>query len=72
MKYRAVVAFIHGLNDRYYADLYEIAKIQLRHYGLTNLNISGGIWNTYSNPELHSSRRDGENSGRMATVIWIN
>lgn len=64
-------AFKKGNGDRFFADVYEIAKIQLLRLGIKPENISGAEWDTFSNNELHSSRRDGKHSGRMATLVWI-
>jgi len=65
-------AFTKKINGKYQADLYMIAKIQLINLGVKTSQISGAKWDTFSNLDLHSSRRDGERSGRMATVVWIN
>jgi YfiH family protein len=56
---------------QYHMDLPRIAKLQLERAGLPQEQISGGIWNTFTDPIFHSARRDGEQSGRMATVVWM-
>ncbi|MBL4781321.1 MAG: peptidoglycan editing factor PgeF [Porticoccaceae bacterium] len=54
----------------YYADLYELARIQLRRLGLTR--IFGGDYCTYADTErFYSYRRQGQHTGRMASLIWI-
>lgn len=52
-------------------NLYKIAKIQLEMLGIIDRNIYGAEFDTFSNTEFHSARRDLESSGRMATVVWI-
>ncbi len=58
-------------NQRWLCDIYTIAKIQLTKRHVTH--IYGGDYCTYSDPEkFYSYRRDGANTGRMASLIWIN
>ncbi len=64
-------AFQVGKADKYYANLPLIAKLQLLEEGVILENISGGGWDTFSDPLMHSARRDGVNSGRMVTVAWM-
>lgn len=57
--------------NHWMADLYELARIRLRKQGITQ--IYGGEYCTYANKEqFYSYRRDGANSGRMASLIWID
>lgn len=57
----------HG--DRWLADLYTLARLALARVGV--VDVYGGEHCTYSNAErFFSYRRDGE-TGRMATLIWI-
>ena len=59
-----------NLNDKYYLDLYEAARLVLQGFGISA--ISGGKICTYKQSEEYFSyRRDGECSGRMAHLIWI-
>ena len=44
---------------------------QLVRSGILPEHLSGAEWNTYTDPLLHSARRDGEHSGRMATFVWM-
>lgn len=50
-------------------DLYELARQRLRAAGVSC--IAGGGFDTFSDPRLHSYRRDGANSGRMVSLAWI-
>lgn len=68
---KSIDAFIPSPNQRWLANLYQLARLRLK-----NLNINyiyGGEFCTYSDPtRFYSYRRDGKNTGRMATLIWIN
>jgi copper oxidase (laccase) domain-containing protein len=58
------------LNDKYYLDLYCAARVILKSSGVTL--ISGGDRCTYKESDQYFSyRRDGECSGRMAHLIWM-
>ena len=53
----------------FYADLYQLARIQLRGLGVTR--IFGGDFCTYADTErFYSYRRQGQ-TGRMASLIWM-
>jgi len=64
--------FANGIGDRFFADLGAIASFQLRSLGVVAANISSSEIDTYSSDECHSSRRDGERAGRMATIAWLS
>ncbi|CAM4451231.1 MAG: Polyphenol oxidase [Legionellaceae bacterium] len=56
--------------NHWYANIYEIAKLFLLKEGVTQ--IWGGNHCTYHENNLfYSYRRDGEKTGRMASVIWF-
>jgi len=58
-----------GRPGHYYADLYQLARIQLRRLGVAR--IYGGDCCTYADTErFYSYRREGQ-TGRMASLIWI-
>ena len=60
------------VEGRVFADIYQLAKNRLTHLGIPSEHIFGGDFCTYSDRELfHSYRRDGNQSGRMASLIWI-
>jgi len=58
------------LNNKYYLDLYEAARVVLKSFGVSS--ISGGNRCTYKESDQYFSyRRDGKCSGRMAHLIWM-
>ena len=57
-------------NKKHYLNLYDAAKVVLEGFNITS--ISGGYHCTYTESNNYFSyRRDGENSGRMAHLIWM-
>jgi YfiH family protein len=66
----AAQAFSPSPNQRWLADLYELARLRLRKQNISQ--IYGGEYCTYSDKELfYSYRRDAGKTGRMASFIWI-
>jgi YfiH family protein len=66
----AAAAFQPGRPGKFHADLCALARRRLQSVGVTAIH--GGGYCTYSDPErFFSYRRDGQ-TGRMATVIWID
>jgi hypothetical protein len=64
----AEAAFIPGLPGKWLADIYTLARLQLKTLGVTQ--IYGGEYCTYSEPEnFFSYRRDGV-TGRQASFIY--
>ena len=62
-------AFIKN-NDYLLANIYTLASLFLKQAGVTN--IYGGDYCTFTQKDLFFSyRRDGEKSGRMASLIWL-
>lgn len=63
------IAFRPGTEGKHFADLYTLARLQLYKLGIGQEMIFGGDRCTFKEQILHSHRRDGEQSGRIATVI---
>ncbi|MCK5893804.1 MAG: peptidoglycan editing factor PgeF [Endozoicomonadaceae bacterium] len=64
-------AFVAGDGDRWFADIYRLARQRLSAAGVTS--VYAGDRCTYGEEEqFFSYRRDGAESGRMASVIWID
>lgn len=56
--------------DRYLADLHQLARLRLASFKVAEITASEHC--TYSEPDLfYSYRRDGE-TGRLASLIWID
>jgi YfiH family protein len=65
----ASAAFMPGSGDRWQADIYQLARQRLAACGVTR--VYGGDYCTFSDAEhFYSFRRDGQ-TGRMASLIWI-
>jgi len=62
-------AFTQGQGDRWMGNLYQLATLRLRSQGIES--IYGGGLCTVNDPRFFSYRRDGQQSGRMASLIWI-
>lgn len=66
---QASSAFIPGQGGKWFADIYELARLRLNALGVTG--IYGGGYCTYRERErFFSYRRDGA-TGRMGTFIWL-
>ena len=61
--------FMPGRDDRWFADLYGLARLRLAACGVAS--VSGGGADTFTESgRFHSFRRDGAQAGRQATLIW--
>jgi copper oxidase (laccase) domain-containing protein len=66
---RAADAFVANARGRWMADLFELARQRLAPAGLTRI-YGGGLCTASDPARFFSHRRDGQ-SGRMATLIWL-
>jgi hypothetical protein len=65
----AAAAFSATRPGHWLCDLYTLARQRLRALGIANVH--GGGFDTRTDERLYSYRRDGANSGRFASLIWI-
>jgi YfiH family protein len=63
-------AFKHQNNGKWLADIYQIARIELAALGVTAIN--GGDYCTLTDKSRFFSYRREQQTGRMATLIWID
>lgn len=63
-------AFVLNSNDKYLANLYQLARMDLQSMGVEA--IYGGGWCTYTQNEHFYSYRRNAKTGRMASIIWKN
>jgi YfiH family protein len=67
---RAALAFTASKKlDRWYADLYHLARLRLEALGVSKI-YGGGFCTLEDADRFFSYRRDGK-TGRMATLIWL-
>lgn len=63
-------AFKPLTKDKWLADIYHLARLKLAQNDVTH--IYGGDYCTYTESDkFYSYRRDGANTGRMASLIWF-
>lgn len=68
--YENKAAFVQKDEHHWLCDIYQLARIELQQLGIQS--IYGGDRCTYSDEELfYSFRRDGVQTGRMASLIWL-
>lgn len=66
---RAENAFRPGQGDRLYADIYQLARLELARAGVHAVH-GGGLCTVQQGGLFHSYRRDGH-CGRMASLVWL-
>lgn len=62
-------AFTKSVNDRYFADLYALARAELAEKGVTD--IFGGDFCSFSQSDQFYSYRREKQCGRNASLIWL-
>ncbi|HET6633161.1 MAG TPA: peptidoglycan editing factor PgeF [Rhodanobacteraceae bacterium] len=65
---QAAAAFAPGRSGHAFCDLAALARQRLAGCGVTA--VGGGGFDTRTDPRLHSYRRDGLSSGRLAALVW--
>jgi len=63
-----ITAFKEQNNDKWLADIYQLARVELTAIGIAN--VYGGTYCTVTEHELFYSYRRDTQTGRMATLIW--
>lgn len=63
--------FASGRGDRWFADLYQLARVRLMAAGVTHVH-GGGEDCLRDAERWFSYRRDGASAGRQASLIWID
>ena len=64
----AAAAFVPGRGDRFFADIYQLARLRLAVCGVAA--IYGGEYCTYTESDTFFSYRRNSECGRMTTLIW--
>lgn len=62
--------FTPGKNSKWLADMYQLAKINLRHLGIHKV-YGGGLCTYCDDQRFYSYRRENGVTGRMASLIWL-
>lgn len=66
---QAAAAFSPGASGKWYADIYQLARLRLEALGITRI-YGGGLCTYTDSTRFFSYRRDGV-TGRMGTFIWM-
>lgn len=66
---QAAAAFAAGLPGKWYADIYQLARLRLHLLGITRI-YGGSLCTCTDHERFFSYRRDGA-TGRMGTFIWM-
>lgn len=66
----AEAAFVPGAPGKWFADIYQLARLRLNALGITRI-YGGGLCTHTDRARFYSYRRDGA-TGRMGTFIWLD
>ena len=69
---RTASAFRPGLPDKWWADIWQLARIRLQLAGMAPDLIAGGGLCTYGNPQRFYSYRRQRVTGRQAACVWLD
>ncbi|MBE9560502.1 MAG: peptidoglycan editing factor PgeF [Proteobacteria bacterium] len=67
---RNETAFVATTAGHYLCDIYQLAHIELQSIGIGS--VAGGDYCTYSETQRFFSYRKQQNTGRMASLIWLD
>lgn len=62
-------AFVASQPSKWLADIYQLARQQLAELGIEQV-FGGGLCTVSDSQRFYSYRRDGANTGRLASLIW--
>lgn len=65
----AAQAFVAKSGGKWFADLYELARLRLAALGVTQ--VFGGGFDTYADTQRFFSYRRSAQTGRLASLIWL-
>lgn len=63
-------AFVRNERGRWQADIYRLARVELERMGIAG--VYGGDFDVFADPARFFSYRREKQTGRMATLIWID
>ena len=66
----AAQAFVATRPNHWLCDLYELVRQRLKSLGVQHFY--GGNFDTFCDDRFYSYRRDGQRSGRFASLIWLD
>jgi YfiH family protein len=67
---QAAAAFVPGLPEKWFTDIYQLARLRLNALGVTRVH-GGGLCTYTDSTNFFSYRRDNK-TGRMGTFIWLD
>ena len=67
---QAAQAFAATRPNHWFCDLYTLVRQRLQSVGVERFY--GGTFDTFRDERFYSYRRDGQRSGRFASLIWLD
>ena len=68
----AAQAFVAGKPGKWLADIYELARLRLQKAGMSPHHMFGGDLCTYTDKQRFFSYRRDQQTGRQASLIWLD